>query len=61
MERGFKKMKVFTVTWNIGNALKFKEFNSYETAKKFALKKAQDNPTTCIIIKDGNNTTFERF
>ena len=54
-------MKVFTVTWNIGNALKFKEFNSYETAKKFALKKAQDNPTTCIIIKDGNNTTFERF
>ena len=54
------KMK-FTVTWNVANQLKFKDFKSYESAKKFADKKAFINPTTCIVINDGITTKIERY
>ena len=50
---------VFTVTWNVGNQLKFKDFKNYESANKFADKKVQINPTTCIIIKDGETTRIK--
>ena len=53
-------MKI-TVTWNVGNQLKFKDFKSYESAKKFADKKAFINPTTCIVINDGITTKIERY
>ena len=49
----------YTVTWNVGNQLKFKDFKSYESAKKFAEKKVLSNPTTCIIIKDGTTTRIK--
>ena len=51
----------FTVTWNVANQLKFKDFKSYESAKKFADKKAFINPTTCIVINDGITTKIERY
>ena len=49
----------FTVTWNVGNQLKFKDFKNYESAKKFADKKVLTNPTTCIIIDDETTTKIE--
>ena len=49
----------FTVTWNVGNQLKFKDFKSYESAKKFADKKVLTNPTTCIITNDGKTTRIK--
>ena len=51
----------YTVTWNVGNQLKFKDFKSYERAKKFADKKSFTNPTTCIVINDGTTTKIERY